>query len=373
MLDAPKVQDLLTRARREVDRGLLPSCQVALARDGEVEVFEVFGDATPDTRYVVFSCTKALVASAMWLLIGEGRVDPAQKVTEFLPEFGTNGKDVVTVEQVMLHTGGFPRAPLGPPEWATREGRLARYAQWRLNWDPGTASEYHPTSGHWVLADIITTVSGTDYRQFIADRITGPLALTKLQLGVPPEQQGDVAKLVAVGEIEDPEEVQRLTGRPTGDVGEVTEDALVSFNLPDTLAVGVPGGGAVSTAADLTRFYQALLHNTGGLWDDAVLTDAKTNVRHRMPDQLLGVPGNRTLGLMTAGDDDLAAFRGMGRTCSPGTFGHNGAGGQIAWADPATGLSFAYVTNGLDRDPLRQGRRGTAVSSLAAVCAPRRD
>jgi CubicO group peptidase (beta-lactamase class C family) len=63
----------------------------------------------------------------------------------------------------------------------------------------------------------------------------------------------------------------------------------------------------------------------------------------------------------------------MGRTCSPGTFGHNGAGGQIAWADPATGLSFAYVTNGLDRDPLRQGRRGTAVSSLAAVCAPRRD
>ena len=50
-------------------------------------------------------------------------------------------------------------------------------------------------------------------------------------------------------------------------------------------------------------------------------------------------------------------------------FGHGGAGGQIAWADPATGLSFAYLTNGHDRDLLREGRRIIALSSLAAVCA----
>ena len=59
----------------------------------------------------------------------------------------------------------------------------------------------------------------------------------------------------------------------------------------------------------------------------------------------------------------------MGRTVSPGTFGHNGAGGQICWADPATGLSFAFVTNGYDRHEVRQPKRTTAIASLAAVTA----
>ena len=65
-LDAAKVDALLARARREIDDGLLPSCQVALAFDGELVAFETYGDATPDTRYAVFSATKALVAAAVW-------------------------------------------------------------------------------------------------------------------------------------------------------------------------------------------------------------------------------------------------------------------------------------------------------------------
>ncbi len=72
------------------------------------------------------------------------------------------------------------------------------------------------------------------------------------------------------------------------------------------------------------------------------------------------------------GDDGYAHVRGFGRTVSPATFGHNGAGGQIAWADPATGLSFAFVTNGYDRHEVRQPKRTTALGSLAAVTAPPR-
>ena len=68
MLNRTAVDALLERAHREVDDGLLPGCQVALAMNGEVEVFESYGDANADTRYVVFSCTKPIVASAIWLL-----------------------------------------------------------------------------------------------------------------------------------------------------------------------------------------------------------------------------------------------------------------------------------------------------------------
>jgi CubicO group peptidase (beta-lactamase class C family) len=60
----------------------------------------------------------------------------------------------------------------------------------------------------------------------------------------------------------------------------------------------------------------------------------------------------------------------MGRTVSAGAVGHNGAKGQIAWADPASGLSFGYCTNGLDDNAVREPRRTTALASLAAVCAP---
>src|SRR3954454_11219982 len=89
------VTALLDRARREVDDGLLPSCQVALARNGQLVAFETIGAAEPGSRYVIFSATKPFVASVMWQLMAEGKVDPAQLVTDVVPEFGTNGKDVI--------------------------------------------------------------------------------------------------------------------------------------------------------------------------------------------------------------------------------------------------------------------------------------
>ena len=81
-------------------------------------------------------------------------------------------------------------------------------------------------------------------------------------------------------------------------------------------------------------------------------------------DPMFGKRASRGLGITIAGDADRV-FRGFGRTGSEQAFGHNGAGGQIAWADPATGISFAYCTSGFDRDIVRQGRRGVALSSLA--------
>jgi CubicO group peptidase (beta-lactamase class C family) len=149
----------------------------------------------------------------------------------------------------------------------------------------------------------------------------------------------------------------------------VTSEALLGFNDPAVQAVGVPGGGGVMRASDLARFYQAVLRNPGELWRPDVLADAIGRVRNRLPDPLTGTPANRTLGLVQAGGDGLSHMRGFGRTVSPRAVGHNGARGQLAWCDPATGLSFAYCTNGLDEHPIREPRRGTALSSLAAACA----
>ena len=367
MLDAAKVDALIARARREVDDGLLPSAQVALARDGELIAFEAFGDATVDTRYVVFSCTKAFVAGAMWTLIGDGVVDVSKRVVEYVPEFDTNGKDVITVEQVMLHTGGFPHAPLGPPQWTTPAGRREAFAVWKLNWEPGSSYEYHPTSAHWVLSAIIENVTGADFRDVVEDRVTGPAGLPRV-LGIPPDEQGDIAEIVTVGEPASPEEIKAAFGVDSLPVTEVTPEIILRFNEPSAREVGVPGGGAVMRACDLAMYYQALLHDEGRIWKPDVLADVTGNVRNRLPERWTGIPANRSLGLILAGDDGYSQVRGLGRTVSPGAFGHPGAGGQLAWADPATGLSLGYTTNGYDLHVVREPRRCTAISSLAAVC-----
>jgi CubicO group peptidase (beta-lactamase class C family) len=366
-INKSKLQGLLTRAQKEVDEGVLPSSQIAVAQNGELLAFEAYGDATTDTRFVMFSSTKAVVAGAAWLLLADGSLKTDQRVADLLPEFGTNGKDVITVEQVMLHTGGFPHAPLGHPAWADRAQRLEAFSNWKLNWEPGTRFEYHPTSAHWVLAELIHRITGVDHRDFIADRITGPLGLSRLQVGTPLDDQEDIATLAVTGEPATPDELEAVLGIREIPVNEVTDDALLQWNNPDVRTVGVPGGGGISRASDMALYYQALLHNPGNIWPADLLADVTGRVRNRLPDPLFGVPANRSLGLVLAGDDGQSAQRGFGRTLSPQTFGHGGAGGQLAFADPVSGISMCYLTNGLDAHMLRQARRGVALASLAGT------
>jgi CubicO group peptidase (beta-lactamase class C family) len=367
-LDRTAVDALLARARRDVDDGLLPACQVALALDGDVVVHEVFGDADLDTRFTIFSATKPFIASLVWQLLGDGAVTVDQPVVDLIPEFGTHGKEAITLDHVLQHTSGFPRAPLGAPRWETHEGRRAAFADWRLNWPVGSQYEYHPTSAHWVLAEVVHAVTGDDHTDALRQRVLEPLGLTSFVLGPAPDDDVGAADLVLTGEPATPDELEAALGVREIEVGEVTDDALVGLNDPKARAVGLPGGGGLSNAADVARFYQALLHDPKGLWDPVVLSDVTSVVRNTFPDPMLGHPANRTRGLIVAGDDGRSNLRGMGRTVSPRAFGHNGAAGQVAWADPATGLSFCYVTNGRDLNVLREHRRTTAVSSLAAVC-----
>jgi CubicO group peptidase (beta-lactamase class C family) len=366
-IDEDRLDALRTRIRQEVDDGILPSCSYAIGLDGDVVVAESFGDATDATRYVVFSCTKAFVAGVMWQLIGEGRIALADRVIDHFPEFGDNGKESITVEQVMCHTAGFPRAPLGPPRWSDRAGRVEAMAGWRLNWDPGSRFEYHPTSAHWVLGELIERLDGRPCGDAIDARISQPLGLDGFRLSVPPDQQGDIAEVVDVGSFPTPDELEATFGFRTYELGEVTPEALMALNTTEARAVGVPGGGGVGRARDLAGYYQALLHDPGGLWDPGVLEDGTANVRNMFPDPVLGYAASRTAGIVVANDDGKAYMRGMGHTVSARAFGHNGAGGQIAWADPATGLSFCYLTDGLDRHIIRESRRVSGVASRAAL------
>lgn len=379
-LDPGKIAALLERARRDVEDGGLPGCQLALARHGRLGLLASFGEAThggvaapvsDQTLYVIFSCTKAITSAATWLLWQDGRLRWDERVADVVPEFGTNGKEAVTVEQLLLHTAGFPHAPFAPLDWDDRARRLARFARWRTEWEPGSRFEYHPSQTMWVLAEILERRSGEDFRAFIRRRIAEPLGLADLHVGCGDAVHPRVADVVHVGRALTQEELAKL-GVAVDPANEVNEENLSRFNRRDVRAVGVPGGGAVANAASLALFYQGLLGfaapGASVPWKPATIDEATRVRTGDLVDPMVRRRANRGLGIVVAGDDDRV-FRGFGRTNSPRAFGHMGAGGQVAWADPATGLSFAYLTNGHDRNPLKPGARGVGLSARAAVCA----
>ncbi len=369
-LNPVKVEELLARVQREVDQGLLPAVQVALARHGKVGVFECFGTAQPESLIPIFSATKAITSAAAWLLFEEGKLDENERVADIVPEFATHEKDVITVQQLFTHTAGFPHAPFAPLEWLDQEARQRRYAQWRLTWEPGSRFEYHPSSSMWMIAEIIERRSGMAYTDFVRTRVLEPLRLENLFVGLPVAENARALPCEHCGDALTPEDYEKM-GMPVPPETEVTEEAILSFNKPEVRAVGVPGGGALANAADVALFYQALLQ--GGLdgvtvWQPETLADARRIRSGDLKDLMFKKPANRALGIIISGDDSRS-FRGFGKTNSPEAFGHNGAGGQLAWVDPATGVSLAYLTPGHDRNSIRQGRRGVAIGSIAADCA----
>lgn len=336
----------LRRAGEELIAGGLNACQMAVGRDGEVVWFETFGEADDETRFNVASATKPIVASAVWLLIGDGLLDISRPVADFVPEFAANGKGAVTVEQVLLMTAGFPNAAMDPVVGADPAGRVAAMAEWTLEWEPGTRFAYHGSSAHWVLAELLHRLGGMDFRDFVEQRVTTPLGLPRV-LGIRRDQQQNIAPMVGVAGSSIP-------------AGTTIFPTTGGHDWSTVMECGIPSGGGVMTAATLVRFYQALLHNPGGLWKPDVLADATSNVRCTLPDPTFEQPANRTIGLVVG--DGFSSFWGS----LPRAFGHPGMQGQMAYADPDTGISFAFVQNGLDDDPIAPYGRAGTVTALAA-------
>ena len=368
-VDSAKLEALFQRVQQEVDEGLLPACQVAIGRQGKLAALKSFGDAINDNLFSIFSATKGITSAAAWLLIQEGKLNVDTLVKELIPEFASNGKEIITVEMLFTHTAGLPYAPFRPSDWLDHSRRLERYAQWTLNWAPGSRYEYHPTSSMWVIAELIERASNMDFAEFVQERIAKLLGLVDMHVGAPEEVHTRIKDVTHVGEPMTAADYEAL-GMPVPPDTEVTPEVLLAFNTSEVRKIPVPGGGGHMGAGEIALFYQTLIN--GGkspdgeqLWTRDTL-DYAFKVRNNFPD-MLGIPANRALGVVISGDAKRNG-RGFGHTNSNRAVGHNGAGGQLAWGDHQTGISLGYVTNGHDAHAVRQARRGISISNKAAVC-----
>jgi CubicO group peptidase (beta-lactamase class C family) len=365
-LNEAALDALCERVGQEVEEGPLEAASFAVGLGGEAVFARAYGKATPDTPMVVMSPSKTVQDAALWLLMSEGAVRPEDPVARYVPGFAGNGKEAVTIEHVMTHTGGFPEAPLDWPDWADRGKRLQAFSGWTLSSEPGNRYTYHPASGSWVLAEVIVQVSGMDHRDFLRERILKPLGVDGVHgvsLGEPATEQAKVL-----------EHTYALSQDTLAMLPPFFKDPDGSVRTPGGLgeaegrAAGFPGAGCVGTPSGLVRLYQAYLHNPGGLWDPAVLADATGRVRVDMPG-----PGGgrvtRSLSMYVAGepaDRPGGELDFFGPAVSPETFGHNGQGGNLVWADPESGLSFAFLTNTVAFMPWEPNGRAAELSTLAA-------
>jgi CubicO group peptidase (beta-lactamase class C family) len=356
-VDPTKLETLLRRVRLAVEDGPLPSAQVAVAKDGGLLAFETVGDADPGTRYILQSVGRSVVAGVAWKLLGEGLVRLDERVAEIIPEFATNGKEAVTVEHVLTHTAGFPFAPLGHPKMCDRRERLAAFGKWRLDYAPGTRFQFHLTSAAWLIAEIVERRTGLPFGRYLHEQVVRPLGLSSIELGVPVERQAEtVAPMIATDRRSEADEVD-----PWGPW---------YLSNPEVLAAGEPSHALVGTAADVALFFQAMEHSD--LWPAGAVAEGRRMRFAERPagDELYGGGDKRTgMGLFVtvAGPD---AGGNLPATGSAALYGNSGAAYQLAFMDPESGLSFAWLCNGYPLSGYDRTSWGTAllagVADLAA-------
>lgn len=342
-----RLQELITR---HIADGRYPAAQVAVARRGELALCASFGDARTeprraaakdDTLWLLYSNTKVITACGVWLLVEQGALSFTDTVAAHLPGFEANGKGEITILQLLTHQGGFPGAVIPDAAWTDHELLRRAVCGITLEWTPGSRVLYHGLSAHWVAAALIEAKTKTDYRDFIHESIAAPLGLAdELFVGLP-----DAAHARAVDMHE-----------PSADGGRQVLRA--ENNTAEFRRAGVPGGGGYATARAMAAFYQMLAQ--GGRLDGVRLLSPRTvqyvtrNFTEERVDSYMGMPMHRGLGPHTRGT--TPTIRGVGSLASSATFGHGGVGSSYCWADPESGVSFAYLTNSRVPDPWHSER-----------------
>ncbi|MGB2695559.1 MAG: serine hydrolase domain-containing protein [Dehalococcoidia bacterium] len=330
----PRTTTVIEQGMRD---GLHIGAQVYVSRHGTPIADFGIGEARPgvpmdtDSMMIWWSSTKATASVAIGQLWERGQIDIEAPVATYIPEFAAKGKDAVTVRHVLTHTGGFRFAD---GRWAFRRSWdevIARICDAELEpgWVPGQKAGYHPSSGWFILGEIVRRVDGRPFDRYVREEIFEPLGMHDCWVGMPPERYRVYGQRIGFMHYTD------------GDEG------LRPVQIVDTeegCARCVPGGGGRGPMRELGRFYEALLFG-GALGETRILspqTVAAMTARHRvgMFDETFRIAIDWGLGFII---DSIL----YGKHCSTRTFGHGGARSSTGYADPEHGLVVAIVTNGM--------------------------
>ncbi len=300
--------------------------------------------ATPETPFCVYSASKAFTALVVHALVDRGALSLEDRVADHLPGYRAHGKAETTIGHVLSHRAGVPTLPrevLDLERVTDREFILQALCDARPLAKPGTTLAYHALSGGFILAEVVRAATGRDIDEHLRKLILEPLGFRWTGYGVTSTDVRQVGLAYATGpQLLPPAStlVRRVLGAPMDRVVELSND-------PRFLTAVLPSANIVTTANELSRFYEIL--RRGGELDGVrvmrpqTLRAALTEQSRLELDLSLIFPTRFSYGLML-GARWLSVF---GRDTDL-AFGHLGLINIMGWADPERGLTAGLITSG---------------------------
>lgn len=342
-------------------RGDLGSgCTVVVDGRPVVDIWGGVADArtgrpwTHDSAAVIFSCSKGLLALCCYLLVEEGRLDMDLPVAAYWSAFARNGKGEITVRDALSHRAGLDALDRDlsrsdviawSPVTEAIEAQRPRFAA-----RDGFA--YHPITYGWLIGEIIRRITGETPGRHFRRRVAGPLALDTW-IGLPetcrprvawmaaelPDDDSDEARLNAARFASDPALARSAT--LGGAFAFPSADGHVTFNDPDLQAAEIPGANGISSAPSLARMYAATLG-----WPGLPPLITRESIEDAL---VVRSEGSQLTGIASDGARWGTGFQLSSPPAQPmlgpTSFGHAGAGGQLAFADLDHRVGFAYLSN----------------------------
>ena len=312
-------------------------------------------DGTPwqqDTMSICYSGTKGIAATAIHMLATDGLIDYDAPVAEYWPEFGCNGKELITVRQILSHQAGLHKVVhlvdkiTDILDWDLIVSRLEKT---KPDFHPGTANAYQAVTFGWLVGELTCRISGMSVSEFIEQRMVRPLELDGLFIGNADTQMHRLPDFTGLPELQrsgaKPLEIDCrvpfwVRGERMRDLwrrGLAPKNAKRLFTHPAFWKACLPSMNGVATARSLAKMYAVLA--MGGELDGVRLVSEDvirqaSEVQTRRADRITIYPLHWKLGYHRTDASILAV---------PEAFGHFGLGGAGGWANPELKLSFAFL------------------------------
>jgi len=329
-MSAERLDRVIECLESETGQQRVTSASICVARQGRIVLHRGFGrlnerpDAPrtqPDTVYILASISKPIAVTGLMLLVERGEVVLSDRVQRYLPEFAGEHKDKARVWHLLSHSSGLPDQLPDNTELRRAHAPLSQFVAGALKtpllYEPGKGFGYQ-SMGTLLAGEIVERVTSRPLRDFLRDEIFQPLGMTRTTLGL--------------GEL-------KVEQTAIVQTGPATED-LRSWG-PNTRYwrdIGHPWGGVHSTTGDLAILLQTFLD--GGAYGSTRLL-SPTTVAAMTRDHNAGLNAPWGLGW---GLRDSLVWNHFGDLGSARTFGHVGATGTVAWADPERQLLCALLT-----------------------------
>lgn len=302
------------------------------------------------TLVPVWSATKGIASACVLKILDEQGLSLDIKVVEIWPEFGRSGKENISFKDVLTHGAGIPALNEQVSVFNYNEVIKAIEMQAPL-WAIGVGHGYHPRTFGFLLDEFVRRLEGISLGRYFNETFAVPMDL-EFWIGLPQEYHSRVATLYP-GKMSNPDDeeafykafmdseslTRKAFGSPAG-LGGVS-----GMNSPDSWSAGWPAMGGIGTAQALAKFYSMLAN--GGEWDGKKIVSKRVLSLMEEPlisgeDKVLCLGNAFSAGFMK-GRNDLMRRKLFGSSKS--AYGHSGAGGSHAFADPENRIAFAYTMN----------------------------